>query len=82
MRTLVTERQAVTENQSSQHAPAVSEMDSTAVYASQFSYHEMADVPVQEIDVLQALENNLNQLDVLQSRMQFMMREIRYLMKV
>ncbi len=53
-----------------------------SAYPSLYTYHELADFPVQEVDVLQALENNLNQLQDIQNRMQFMMREIRYLMKV
>lgn len=52
------------------------------VYAAQLSYHELADVPVRETDVIEQLENNLKQLTDLQARMQFMMKEIRYLMKV
>jgi hypothetical protein len=68
------------ENQQAVAMPVNGEMAS--VYASQYSYHELADVPVQETDVLQALENNMNQLEEIQSRMKFMMREIRYLMKI
>ena len=54
----------------------------SSAYTSQYTYHELADIPVQEVDVLQALENNMTQLNDIQNRMQFMMREIRYLMKV
>ena len=46
------------------------------------SYHELSDVPVRETDLIEQLENNLSQLHDLQSRLQFMMREIRYVMKV
>ena len=46
------------------------------------SYHELSDVPVRETDLVEQLENNLSQLQDLQSRLQFMMREIRYVMKV
>jgi hypothetical protein len=52
------------------------------VYSSQVSYHELADVPVQETDVLEQLQANMKQLADLQGRMKFMMKEIRYLMKV
>jgi hypothetical protein len=52
------------------------------VYPTQLAYHEMADIPVQETDLLEQLESNMKRLSDLQSRMQFMMREIRYLMKV
>ncbi len=52
------------------------------VFASEISYHEMAETPVQQIDILEQLEANMKQLTELQSRMNFMMREIRYLMKV
>lgn len=51
------------------------------VYSSQLAYHELADVPVQETDLFEQLNANLNQLMDLQSRMKFMMKEIRYLMK-
>jgi hypothetical protein len=52
------------------------------VFASELSYHEMAENPVQQTDVLEQLEANMKRLSDLQSRMKFMMREIRYLMKV
>lgn len=51
-------------------------------YAPQMAYHEMADVPVVETDVVQQLQANMQTLSDLQLRMNFMMREIRYLMKV
>jgi hypothetical protein len=50
--------------------------------SSQLSYHEMADIPVRETDLLEQLEANMRQLEDLQDRMKFMMREIRYVMKV
>lgn len=46
------------------------------------SYHEMADVPVVESDVLAQLHKNLEMLTDLQGRLSFVMREVRYLMKV
>lgn len=45
------------------------------------SYHEMADVPVVEVDVLSQLHANLAVLEDLQGRLSFVMREVRYLMK-
>ena len=55
--------------------PAVSAVPTVA-------YHELADVPVQRIDLVEQIQSNLQTLNDLQSRMQFMMREIRYLLKV
>lgn len=46
------------------------------------SYHEMADMPVVEVDALAQLHANLEMLQDLQSRLTFVMREVRYLMKV
>jgi hypothetical protein len=46
------------------------------------SYHEMADIPVQEVNLFEQLEQNLAQVSDLQKRMSFVMREIRYLMKL
>jgi hypothetical protein len=59
-----------------------SSSSSEKLYSSQLSYHEMADIPVRETDLLEQLEANMKQLEDLQSRMKFMMREIRYVMKV
>lgn len=52
------------------------------VYSSQVVYNEMAEIPVQETDVLEQLQANIRQLADLQARMKFMMKEIRYLMKI
>lgn len=49
---------------------------------AQIAYHELADVPVRDIDAFEQLERNLNLLQGLQLRMSFMMREIRYQMKL
>lgn len=46
------------------------------------SYHEMAAVPVQKQDPLLKLSENLDDLELLQSKMSFIFREIRYLLKV
>ncbi len=60
----------------------MSSASSESRYSSQLTYHELADVPVQSTDLLEQLEANMKQLEDLQSRMKFMMREIRYVMKV
>lgn len=46
------------------------------------SYHELADTPVVEVDALAQLHSNLEILQDLQTRLTFVMREVRYLMKV
>lgn len=46
------------------------------------SYHELTDVPVKESDVLAQLHANLDLLADLQNRLSFLMREVKYLMKV
>lgn len=46
------------------------------------SYHEMADTPVVEADCLAQLHTNIEMLTDLQARLSFVMREVRYLMKV
>jgi hypothetical protein len=46
------------------------------------SYHEMADHPVVETDVITEFRTNLQLLEELQSRMSFVMKEVRYVLKV
>jgi hypothetical protein len=46
------------------------------------SYNEMADFPVQIIDPVAELAKNLAHLQELQARLKFMMREVRYLIKM
>lgn len=46
------------------------------------TYHELADIPVVEVDALAQLHMNLMLLRDLQGRLAFVMREVRYLMKV
>ncbi|MCE3009360.1 MAG: hypothetical protein LW875_01950 [Proteobacteria bacterium] len=48
----------------------------------QMSYFEMDEVPVREVSLIEQLDTNLSKLENLQAKHQFMMREIRYLMKV
>jgi hypothetical protein len=55
---------------------------SKVIAAQGLSYHELSDVPVREVDLFEQLDQNLVQLEDLQKRMAFMMREIRYLMKL
>jgi hypothetical protein len=55
---------------------------SIAAYTSQEAYHELDEVPVRKIDPLEQLERNLEALHSTQARLQFVMREVRYLMKV
>lgn len=57
------------------------ETEWTAGALVQKSYHEMADFPVVEVDALTQLENNMRMLEDMQSRLSFVMREVRFLMK-
>jgi hypothetical protein len=50
--------------------------------ASHKSYHELSDTPVVECDVLLQLAANIELLADLQSRFSFLMREVRYVLKV
>ena len=61
-----------------EHGAMAESMGSSSVYA----YSEMADVPVHSLHPVSELQKNLAHLEELQSRMQFMMREVRYLLKV
>lgn len=46
------------------------------------AYHELDAVPVREVNELQQLSSNIEMLSNLRSKLQFLNREIRYLMKV
>ncbi|XGC81836.1 hypothetical protein ACES2L_04990 [Bdellovibrio bacteriovorus] len=46
------------------------------------SYHELSDRPVVEADGLAQLHANIEMLTDLSGRLSFLMREVRYLMKV
>lgn len=46
------------------------------------AYHEMADLPVVEMDALAQLEMNLRTLEDLQGRLSFLMKDVAGLMKV
>lgn len=49
---------------------------------SETSYHELADYPIVEKDLIQSLQDNLKLLSELQERQSFLMSEIRYLMRM
>lgn len=50
-------------------------------YISSIVYRELDTRPVTEQEVIEQLHANLNHLEDLRSRLQFMMREVRYLIK-
>jgi hypothetical protein len=50
--------------------------------SSQMSYHEMEYIPVREVAALEQLEKNVQMLGDIRSRLQFLNREVRYLLKV
>jgi len=54
---------------------------STSLGAS-VAYHELAEFPVQNVDLVDQLERHVSELGNLQARLSFLNREIRYLMKV
>lgn len=70
---------STTETSPSWNSP-VAEVDQ-AKWESQFVYRELADVPVQVQDPLEDLSRSVNQLQDMQARLRFMMREIRSMMK-
>jgi hypothetical protein len=53
-----------------------------SIMADHRSYHELEDMPVLEVDVLTQFRTNMQVLADLTSRLTFMTREIRYVMKV
>ena len=76
----VTETQA---NRNEVHSVLSADLSQTAVSVnSSVTYHELDEVPVREIDLLDQLNHNLETLSGMQSRLQFLMREVRYLMKL
>lgn len=56
--------------------------DASEQVISHRSYHEMSDRPVMEMNELTQLKFQMNLLSDLQTRQSFLMREIRYLMKL
>lgn len=72
-------------NQSSQGTQTEIEtkQDSLAVDLTwtQQAYHEMADVPVVQVDLMAQFSSQLGQLEELQARTAFIMREVKYLLK-
>lgn len=53
-----------------------------SVQVVDLSYHELAKNPLVEKDILSQVHDNLNLLQDLQSRVSFVMREVRYVLKV
>lgn len=53
-----------------------------SILADHRSYHELEDSPILEVDVLTQFKTNLKVLSDLTSRLSFLNREIRYVMKV
>lgn len=45
-------------------------------------YHELGETHLRVVHPLEQLENNLEMLSQLRSRLQFMLREVRYILKV
>lgn len=71
------------QNENSQKQESVLNLEvSSSVMSSQLVYNELNEYPVQESDLFEQLENNLAQLEDIRHRMSFMMKEIRYLMKI
>ncbi len=50
--------------------------------ASEIAYHELAEIPVQRVHPLELFQKNMAQLEELSARLEFMQKEIRYLLKV
>lgn len=73
----------------SQNKDQINELSQTSTWdsfvtspVSHKSYHELADQPVVERDALVQLQANVEMLADLQGRLSFLMREVRYVMKV
>ncbi len=62
--------------------PALDRNTDFVAWTPTAAYHEMAEVPVREIDLLESVEQNLAHVEEMQSRLSFMMREVKYLMKL
>lgn len=58
------------------------ELHSSELLSSKVAYNELADVPVQFVDPVLEVQKNMAHLMELQARMKFMMREVRYLLKL
>ncbi|HEY8271957.1 MAG TPA: hypothetical protein VIG33_13790 [Pseudobdellovibrionaceae bacterium] len=59
-----------------------SELMAGSSMAEHRSYHELEDSPILEVDALTELKANLQVLTDLTSRLSFLSREIRYMMKI
>ena len=62
--------------------PALELNTEFATWAPTAAYHEMAEVPVRKVDLIESVEQNLAHVEDLQARLSFMMREVKYLMKL
>jgi hypothetical protein len=51
-------------------------------FEARHSYHELAEKPVVEVDLIETLHQNISKISDLQNRLNFVMKEIRYLMKL
>ncbi len=60
---------------------SASSSSSSEQMLSHKSYHEMSDITLVESDLISQLASNIELLSDLQSRLSFLMRETRYLMK-
>ncbi len=74
------QNQTTTQSQSEMTLKGFLAQDFTST--QNIAYHEMDAVPVREVNELQQLSSNVEMLSNLRSKLQFMNREIRYLMKV
>jgi hypothetical protein len=62
--------------------PSLWERSDVSAWEGNVVYREMADVPVQIVDPLDELARSVSQLEDMQARLRFMMREIRTAMKI
>jgi hypothetical protein len=69
-------------SRSSQRETWVGDKLQSSATGSDLAYHELAEVPVRQIDLLDAVEENVQLLEELQARLGFMVREVKYLLKL
>lgn len=81
MRTTDSKNQAIETTESVEASKSTEFSSEFKTEWSQATYHEMADVPVVQMDALSQLHANLALVEDMQARLAFMMREIRYQMK-
>ncbi|MFM6929084.1 MAG: hypothetical protein ACKOX6_11510 [Bdellovibrio sp.] len=78
----VINKNEIAEVQESAVETFVGSFSQSQVPVAQTSYHELADTPVVQKDALSQLHANIEMLADLQGRLQFVMTEVRYLLKV